>query len=516
MNKIVYCFAVLLTLIIGSQPCYAARLKAYVNRFSVSIPENKEELKGSLQTLLMSRLNSEEIQAVENQSDADIQITGSYIVFGSVFSLDILAKTSSGVFIDRVFVQGDTQNELIPSVAEMARDLQRAILKWHRSLTAKTTENPLPSAAEQVIQAAVTKEFSQEPKPVKKVKKEPPSEARPLNMARLPETQKPKKTTEKPWTSEPLSGGLNGVASGRTIAEEGREIFVSGDSRLRYYLRGKSLQLLAEVVFEADEKVIGIDVADLDQNGVPEVYLSILKGSLPASRVYIPENNQLKMVKDNIPYLFRGVTEERMKKVFAQKLDAAGNFTGDIYELIKNGDSFTPKNPIQLPLFGNLYNFSRFIDSKGKRFFIVAHPEGYLLVYSKDKKQLWKSRDKFGGRESSPCPSENSDPSPALFPSCSFSPSQRILIGSSGEIIVSRNSGLMVSGTVRSYSKNNVMVLFWDGVSLKEKGRTEQSQNYLADFSYDAAAGELLLLEVEPKTNTGGERAGRIVLKKME
>ena len=94
MTKFACCCVVLLTLILGSQPCHAARIKAYIHRFSVSIPENKEDLRVSLQTLLMSRLNDNEIQTVENQADAEIQIMGSYIVFGTVFSLDALVKTS--------------------------------------------------------------------------------------------------------------------------------------------------------------------------------------------------------------------------------------------------------------------------------------------------------------------------------------------------------------------------------------------------------------------------------------
>ncbi len=501
MSRFGYFFVILLVLALGSQPCHAAKLKAYVSRFSVSLYENKEDLKLALQALLMSRLNSEEIQAVDNQSDADIQITGSYVAFGDVFSLDVLAKTSSGVFIDRVFVQGDTHNELIPSTFEMAKLLQRAILKWHRTLTGKATGDTAAYSDEKVA-------------PPKGKKKLPPEQI-PVTMPKVSEPQKLQKLPEIPWASQRLPETLNGIASGRTIADKGVEIFITEERYLRYYLKAKNMQYLTAVAFSADEKIIGVDVSDLDQNDLPEIYVTVLKGGQPASQVYIVENNALKKIADNIPYMLRGIAlEGKEKKIFAQKINASGNFTGDVYELVKRGDNFIAENPIQLPFFGNLYSFNKFIDSKGKQFFLVSHPDGYLLVYSKEKKQLWKSRDKFGGSETFVCLPDNRDPSSPLNTACALP--QRLQVNKAGDIFVSRNTGLTTRGATRNYTKSSVVQLFWNGSSLQEKRRTDQSNNYLADFSYNDQSKGFLLLEVEPKADTQEERGSKVVVKTME
>ncbi len=516
MNKPCYCFVILLLLLLGSQTCHAAKLKAYVTRFSVSTPENREELKLGLQTLLMSRLNNDEIQAVENQSEAEIQIVGSYIVFGTVFSLDALIKTNAGVFIDRVFVQGETQNELIPSVVDMANRLQRALMKWNPALTERAATAAATPVAGKSLPAVAKKAPLTESKPAATPKAK--ALAKPAAIPK-PKPSTAEKPPEKPWVSQRLAETFNGIASGRSRGAEGTEVFITGEHNLGYYLKGEKLQFLSEVVFEADEIIISVDVADLDHDGVPEVYVTCLKGGLPAAKVYVPENNVLRKIEGNLPYLLRGITlEGSMQKIFAQKINAGGNFTGDIYELAKNGDQFLVRNPMQLPLFGTLYNFNRFSSAKGGRFFIVAHPDGYLLVYSKDKKQLWKSREKFGGRETLECPLESNDPNAPLraATACSFSPPQRLLVTKAGEVIVSRNTGSSTSGAIRNYSKNNVVQLSWDGVALQEKWRSEQSQNYLADFSYDDRSNELLLLEVEPKTDSIGERGSRLVVQKLK
>jgi hypothetical protein len=452
----------------------------------------------------MSRLNSAEIQAVENQADAEIEIIGSYIVFGTVFSLDAVVKTSSGVFIDRVFVQGDAENELIPSVAEMAKRLRRAILKWNPLLASSATAEPPEPAAEKIPLATVKKEIRPAVKPV--------TTPKPVITTKAVTAPKPEKISAKPWVSPRFADTFNGIATGRTIAAEGTEIFMTAEHYLRYYLKNDDLKFIAEVVFEPEEQVIGVDVADMDSNGTPEIYVSILKEGVAASQVYVSENRQLKKVKANLPYLLRGIAlEGKARRIFAQKITADGSFSGYVYELAKSGENFTVKNPLQLPLFANLYNFNRFKDSKGRLLFVVAHPDGYLLVYSPDKKQLWKSRDKFGGSETLVCNAKVVDASSPLVTACNFSPPQRLLVTSGGEVIVSRNIGLTTSGAIRSYSKNNVVKLIWNGTALEEKQRTEQSQNYLADFSFDELSRELMLLEVEPKRETWGERGSRVV-----
>jgi len=509
MNRSIRIFILLVPLLLTVQPCHA-KVKAYVNRFSVSVTENRDELKQSLQTLLMSRLNSDEVQAVEKQADADIQVEGSYIVFGSVFSLDALLKTSAGVFIDRVFIQGDSQDELIPAVSEMARALQRALAKWDPSLAGKATAEKPVSAAEKAPAPKAKRVIAPEAKPATKA----PAAAAAVLPAVVP---KQLKVAEKPWESHRLPETLNGIAIGRAIADKGVEVFTTGERYLRYYLKGNKLQFLTAVMVADDEKIVGVDVADLDQDRVPEVYVSIVRGGGAVSHVYVPENNQLKKIASDLPYLLRGIAfggEEQ--KIYAQKMTATGVLTGEVFELVKSDDHFTAQSPLKLPLFGNLYNFNRFGGTKGAQNVVVSHPDGYLLVYSSDGRQLWKSRDKFGGSENVVCRPETGEPAGSAASACNLSRAQRLLVTRSGDIIVPRNTGLTNNGLKGNYTKNNVLLLSWDGNSLEEKWRSGLSQNYLADFSFDERTRELLLLEVEPKVDSSGERGSRVVVRPVE
>lgn len=502
----------LLPLCFSVQPCHAAKVKVYVNKFSVSTTENRDELKSTFQAMLMSRLNSAEIQAVENPSDAEIQVWGSYFVFGTVFSMDTLIKTSAGSFIDRAYVQGDTQNELIPSVLLLAKLLRRSILKENPAFANQLADTPLSTSFEKMGPIAQKKESHSK---TTAVKTSPVTVRKTVDAEPIPVSKTEVKTLSgKSWVSQRLPETMTSMAIGRTRADKGVEVFITGERYLRYYLKTRTLQYVSAVAFNPDEKIIGVDVADLDHDQSQEIYVTVLKEGRPASQVYILENNQFKKIADNIPYVLRSIAlDGKDRKIYAQNINNSGNFAGDVFQLNKRGMDFIAENPLQLPQFGNLYSFNRFTGSDGKQLYIVNHPDGYLLVYSVDGKLLWKSRDKFGGSEALLCQAENRE---TTAPVCNSYLHQRLQVSKAGDIFVVRNTGQSGSGLNRHFTKSGVIIFFWNGSSLQERLRTAQSHSYLADYSYDEQSKELQLLEIEPITTGQEDRGSTVVVTKVE
>jgi hypothetical protein len=56
----------------------------------------------------------------------------------------------------------------------------------------------------------------------------------------------------------------------------------------------------------------------------------------------------------------------------------------------------------------------------------------------------------------------------------------------------------------------------WNGAALEERWHTKPSQNYLADYAYDEARKELVLLEVVKKPGMFEQGASAISIKKVE
>ena len=280
---------------------------------------------------------------------------------------------------------------------------------------------------------------------------------------------------------------------------EGKEFFLAETHTLRLYRQEKELRLLAEVSFPQREKVIAIDSAGPDQNGHPRVYVTALDGETPASKIYSFEDGKLKLVAGKLPYLFRAIAfNGGQTRIYAQQIGIAEDYYGDLFEVFENGATIELKNPIKLPRYGNIFNYNRMNGPDGRSMPIVLSPDGYLVVYSEKNEEIWRSSEKFGGSETFFL-RENGNVRDSGDKFTLTFLNQRIVVSGKGEIIVPQNSGFLVMGNIRSYSRYALVSFNWNGSSLEELRRTKLNQNYLADFFLDPATREMVLLEIVQK-----------------
>ncbi|GFE57215.1 VCBS repeat-containing protein [Geobacter sp. AOG1] len=513
MRKIAACLILLLSFVyvtVGE----AAVIKAYVSEFSVTGGQNKDELKGILQTLLTTRLASDAVTTLDNKTGAEVIVSGSYLQIGKVFSIDAVARNGRGDVVTRSFVQGESQDELIAAIGKLAQVLAEGIAKNY-GLTASS--QPAATAAG-VATVPVVAPPADIVRPAEIQKPSPAATS--ADTATTSEIIRPTpvvKSAGGGWVSQRLTGVMSGIALGRTLDNGEREVFIAGNRTLKYYRMGEGLKLIAEVGTSGDEKILGVDTADLDGDGVQEVYLTVLSGETLVSRVYLADGTGLKKIAENLPYFMRGMAlAGGKKKIYVQQMSTDADFYGDVYELVKSGDRYEMKNPLKLPRFAFLYNFNQFKDREGKTDFVVLHPDGYLLVYSAARDELWRSNDKYGGSElyfQRPDMSNfrtTGDTMRWIFLQ------QRIVVTGDGEIVVPQNGGFWVIGNSRSYGKSAVVAFAWDGSSLEERWRTRQGQNYLADYAFDEARKELVLMEVVKKEGLLDKGASALYIKKVE
>lgn len=458
--KRIFLFVLLLHSIMLVPYASAREIRAYVAEFSVSGSQNGNDLKRMLQTLLASRLNGETILTVDGPAGADVLVSGSYLVIGRMFSIDAVAKDGAGKVLARSYAQGESQDELIPAVGRLASKLGAALANAASPVASSASVARTPAAG---------------------LVRPQPIEAR----------------AGGGWVGERLPGALVGMAPGKVLASGERELFVAGRNSLRLYRLGTDLKLIAEVSFKVDEHVLGVDTADLDGDGIPEAYVTIMNGESLSSQVWLAKDGSLKKVAEKLPYFFRSIAlAGKKEKIYAQQMSTTADFYGDVYELAKAGEKYTLRNPVTLPRFGNLYNFNMFTDAKGESRFVIINDDGYLIVSSRQGEELWRSSDKFGGSELYFKREDLTDVRDTGEPYRWIFLQQRIVVTADNDILVPQNSGSWVVGNSRTYKKNSVYDFVWNGASLDEKWHTKEEQNYLADYYVDAAKGELVLLQV--------------------
>jgi hypothetical protein len=466
-------------------PCASAReIRAYVAEFTVSGAQKGDELKRMLQTLLASRLSGENILTVDAPAGADVLVSGSYMAIGKVFSIDAVAKDATGKVMARAYAQGESQDELIPAVGKLAGKLGAALA---RTAAPAASPAPVSERTESGVSESLVK-----PQPVERS-----SGAR--------------------WISQRLTGALIGMAPGRTLPSGERELFIAENHSLRLYRLGTELKLIAEVSFKVDEQILGVDTADLDGDGLPEAYVTIMNGESLSSQVWLSQDGTLRRVAEKLPYFFRSIAlSGKTEKIYAQQMSTNTDFYGDVYELVKAGDKYALRNPIRLPRFGNLYNFNTVTDAQGKSLFVVINDDGYLIVYSREGEELWRSNDKFGGSELFFKREDLTDVRDSGEPFRWTFLQQRVVVTKDNEIVVPQNSGSWVIGNSRAYKKNSVYDFIWTGASLDEKWHTKEEQNYLADYYVDVAREELVLLQVVKHEGILSPGASVVTVKKIK
>jgi hypothetical protein len=443
----------------------AGPIKAYVAEFAITPPETGG-LKTTLQTLLSSRMASEAILPVAAASEAEVLITGSYTQIGKMFSLDAVAKLSSGRTLSTVFEQGESLDDLIPALGKIAARLKTEILQRYPQAGAAAAASQPSASAAQALPGS------------------------------LPGGSL--------WLSQRIKGAQMGVAPALSRSE-GREVFLAESHALRVYLQEKTLKLLAEIQFPLKEKIVSVDSVGADKDGNPRVFVTIMDGESPASKIFIYQNKQLKLVAGKLPYLFRAIAFNGGEaKVYAQEMGTTEDYYGDLYEVSLAGTTVEKKNPIKLPRYANIFNYNRVTGPDGKSYATVLSTDGYLVVYSLEGEEIWRSSEKFGGSETFFLRDNSANVKDTFEKTRWRFIDQRITVTKDGQVIVPQNYGFFVVGNNRSYSKYSLVSFTWTGSSMEERWRTKQSQNYLADYFFDQETREFVLLEVVQKEGLFG------------
>ncbi len=494
MNLRLPVLILLILTVVFSEISIAAPIKIHVSAFNVSGVPNSQELKLTLQEILTSRLNPAQVQLVEKPEQAELLVIGSYAQFGKMFSLDARISDKGSDSLTKVFEQGEGQEDVIPALGRLALKITGEVAKRQTVAVPAAPKPPLPVVLPPPV---VTTEV-----PVKEtfaIRSEPSV-----------------KNTTDGWTSAPIDGVFSSLAVGRTRAAGEREIFVAGEHGIRIYLSGSELKLVSEIAIPVPARILTIDTADLNKDGVPELYVSIIDRGVLASRVYQFNGTTLVLSAENLPWFFRGVGHNfSSRTIYTQEMIGDDKYYGDVKELSWSGERFTALNPLKLPRSGNIFNFSRLGGLSDKNHFVVLDGDGYLAVFSSDGTEVWKSSEKYGGSETYlKNDSQSHVRSTGDLQRWVFL-EQRMTLLKDGTLLVPYNEGTFSIGNNRAFNKHTLFSFEWTGTVLKEKWHSRKLPSYLADYAFDQATEEIIQLEVVQKSGLFAEGRSALSINKI-
>ncbi|HJV65277.1 MAG TPA: hypothetical protein VJ550_06085 [Geomonas sp.] len=450
----------------------ASPIKTFVKDFAVSAPA-PDNLKGTLKALLASRLRGDGIEVVDSEAEAEVVVSPSYTQLGKMFSLDAVAKSAPGRQLATAFEQGDNPDTVIASVGKLASKLKEEILKGYPAKEAvQPSQAPAATAAQPVPTIPAAAMAGQAPRVL--------------------------------WSSPRLTGAQSALAAagaGLFLTVQGRDLLL--------YRKDAKFTIAARTEVPSRLKVVGLDTLAAPEGVL--AFVSAMDKEEAASSVYQVTPGGFKLLAEKVPYLFRTVAPNGAgKELFAQQIGNDGQYYGDAYHASFAKGAVQLGKAVKLPAGANIFNFNTFGDRAGNTYTVAFTESGYLAVYSDAGKELWRSDDKFGGSENFIM---GHDAENERFYGNSEKPrflDQRITITERGDLIVPQNTGFLVVGNMRSYSKYSMVALSWNGSALEELWRTKQTQGYLADYLLEPGSHELVVLEVTQKEGVFGKGASAI------
>ena len=483
-----------LLLICALTPAFAgaAQYTAYVEPFKIVGATGDAALPASLQTLLSSRLSGEALLVQDVPAGAQILVKGSLIQFGKVFSVDVAASYQTGQVVARAYEIVESKDDLPKALGKVAEKLTALLAKGPQVAT-----RPVPPP-----QTFVGVEGAAGPA------KSGSDIIRPQAMG---------SSGASAGVGRRMNGMYIGMAPLRTLANGERELVLLRSGSIHVVRQGAKTDQIAEARLGNDDKALTVDTVDLNGDGVPEIYLTVIREFELASQVWIFKDNRLARVADNLPFYFRSLTGPgETRKLYGQQMGRTEDYYGPVAEVVLSSKGYELGKAVNLPSLANIFNFNFFTDREGSRRTIVLHPDGFLVVFTNEGEELWRSNDKYGGSEVYFARASSQDVRFTGSTERKIFIEQRIVVTGQNEILVPRNGGTFVIGSSRNYSKDSLHAVAWNGSVLDELWHTKEGQSYLADFFYDEAQNDLVLLEVVKREGFMAKGASVITVKKVE
>ncbi len=303
------------------------------------------------------------------------------------------------------------------------------------------------------------------------------------------------KTEANVWRSLKFQAEIKSLAIGDVLGDKQNELVIINDNSvsLYRYAAGK-LELIDEVAGEMDNTPIRVDVADINNNGRAEIFVTNLYKDKTLLKSYVLEWDGSKLVKivRDVDWYFRVMTTPGKKPVLlGQQRGMTELFTKGIHELAWQNGTYTASSLANVPSGFSLYAFSSGNAlNEGKNMTVALTTDLRLRVFDQAGDMEWTSSERFTGSGIyMPYPVDVNDNNEEVRKRRYYLP-QRISISDidkdgKNEVILANNKDLMrnLLPNMRVFKNGHIECLQWEGLAFGLKWRTTDVSGQISDMA---------------------------------
>ncbi len=235
---------------------------------------------------------------------------------------------------------------------------------------------------------------------------------------------------------------------------------------------------------------IGVDVADINGNGIPEIFVTSLTPTRKGLSSFVLEHDgkTYQRIVDNAPWYFRvSSLPDRGKILLGQESRMGSPHSNRIYEMLWRNGRYEPETPVNVGVALNVLGLTIADIMDGHKETVVAYDrEDRIRVFEPSGKEEWRSAEKYGGSTLffGGERTDQGDVENPIYLPMRLIPIKQAKDGKT-KIMAVKNHDI-ASGRLekfRSFAESQIMSFFWDGLGLAAEWKTRKISGSIRDFA---------------------------------
>ncbi|MBN2033343.1 MAG: VCBS repeat-containing protein [Deltaproteobacteria bacterium] len=204
------------------------------------------------------------------------------------------------------------------------------------------------------------------------------------------------------WKSQNFKIRIKGIAIGDLDGDDKKEVvFITDRDLYVYRFEGQRFLKIKEISGKRHQRFIGVDVADINENGLAEIFVTSLSGSGQSLDSFVLESNgdDFRPVSEGDPWYYRVIEMPDLGKVLVgQRRTMKDPFVGGVHRLAWLNGRYEPQERIRLPKGVNVFGFAiGDIMGKAGETIIAFDEDDHIRLFGSSGGEEWKSDEPYGG-----------------------------------------------------------------------------------------------------------------------
>lgn len=432
----------------------------------------------------------QDLKKIGREKGIDYLVGGSITALGGGASLDLyVTDTHTPAKAKHFYATADKDADIIRSIDRLAREIGATIF-GAKTDNASRAEEPAAAAPSSTAPSRSTAfDPTMHPERALFAGAAKGSALRPFRRAFRQFTK-----------SQNLHFFVRAMAVGDLDGSGADAIVIAKSDTIKCYRQiDNRLQQIAYAPIAKGYAIIDLSVADLDDDGQDEIYVTATAKGEPYSAGFRLEGERLILLFSTKEFFLRALDLPVLgPTLIGQRPGDHAPLEKKIYALRREGERLVAGEPLNVPKGTDIFNFAYAdVDGDGADEIVLVDEKFFLQVFRPGGGQIWRSSAIFGGSPITVGKERDEadadwDAHNALYPDewkkITVSP-QIVVTDLNGDqvddVIVVRNAPKYSTmlANVRSYDASEIYGLAWNGVGLDVLWRTRRIDGFVTDIA---------------------------------